>query len=119
MRAMAMLDARQDVAARTRGRWGALRGGKAMLSTSVTGLAAAPADLRTAKLDMADPHQVARLCSEFACRARDIYIAVAVVGDNVQELRSYLVRAVSPRPSSAVSDLPPLWSSVLHADADF
>jgi hypothetical protein len=89
-----------------------------MVSTSVKGPAAA-AHLRAAKLDIADPHQVARLCSEFGCRARDIYIAVAMVGDDVQELRSYLVRTVSPGPSSAVSDLPPLWSSILHADADF
>lgn len=88
-----------------------------MLSTTVKGPAAA-ARLRAAKLDLADPHQVARLCSEFACRARDIYIAVAMVGDDVQQLRSYLVRMVSPGPSSAISDLPPLWSSVLHADAD-
>ena len=42
-----------------------------------------------------------------------------MVGDDMQALRSYLVRTVSPGPSSAVSDLPPLWSSVLHADADF
>lgn len=89
-----------------------------MLSARVKGLAAA-APLRAAKLDIADPHQVARLRSEFGCRARDIYIAVAMVCDDMQALRSYLVRTVSPGPSSAVSDLPPLWSSVLHADADF
>ena len=41
------------------------------------------------------------------------------VGDNMQELRSYLFRTIAPRPFSAVSDLPPLWSSVLHADANF
>ena len=96
----------------------AAQGVKAMLSTSVDVPAVVPADLRATKLDMADPHQVARLSSEFGCRARDIYIAVAMVGDNMQQLRSYLVRTVSPQPSSAVSDLPPLWSSILHAEAD-
>ena len=42
-----------------------------------------------------------------------------MVGDNMQELRSYLFRTIAPRPFSAVNDLPPLWSSVLHADANF
>jgi hypothetical protein len=90
-----------------------------MPSTSVDVPAVILPSLRAAKLDIADPHQVARMCSEYGCRARDIYIAVAMVGDNMQELRSYLVRTISPQASSAVSDLPPLWSSVLHADANF
>lgn len=72
---------------------------------------------REARLDMADSHQVARLCLEFGCRERDVYIAVAMVGDDMQDLRSYLLRMIAPRPSSAVSDLPPLWASILHADA--
>jgi hypothetical protein len=89
-----------------------------MLSTRVKGLAAA-APLRAAKLDIADPHQVARLRSEFGCRARDIYIAVAMVGDDMQALRSYLVRTGLTWAVFAGDGLPPLWSSVLHADADF
>lgn len=72
---------------------------------------------RAARLDMADPHEVGRLCLEFGCRKRDVYIAVAMVGDNMQDLRTYLLRMITPRPSSAVSDLPPLWASILHADA--
>lgn len=88
-----------------------------MLQRSVAVPARATRQSRATQLDLADPHQVGRLCLEFGCRERDVYIAVAMVGDSVQELRKYLLRMLAPRPASAVSDLPPLWSSILHTDA--
>jgi hypothetical protein len=88
-----------------------------MLQRSVTVPVRADGQALAAQLDLADPHQVGRLCLEFACRERDVYIAVAMVGDSVQQLRKYLLRMLAPGPASPGVDLPPLWSSVLHTDA--
>ena len=88
-----------------------------VMSGNAGSVGANASNSRSARLDMSDPHQVARLCLEFGCRERHIYIAVAVVGDRLPDVRRYLKRVLLPGPNSAVSDLPPLWSSVLHADA--
>ena len=46
--------------------------------------------MRRVKLDISDVRQVASVCSEFACRAQDVFIAVAMVGDDIRDVRAYL-----------------------------
>jgi hypothetical protein len=72
-----------------------------------------------ARLNIENRHQVARLCSEFTCRSTDVYIAVAMVGDRLREIRAYLRRALSPAATPVAKDLPPLWPSLLHCDEEF
>ena len=67
--------------------------------------------MRRVKLDISDVRQFTSVCSEFACRAQHVFIAVAMVGDDMRDVRAYLRKNMSP--SDASID-PESWPSILQ-----
>jgi hypothetical protein len=49
------------------------------------------------RLNLADNREVDVLCTGFGCDRVDVYVAVAMVGDVLSDIRRYLARAIEPR----------------------
>ncbi|MGA8032687.1 MAG: hypothetical protein WCB48_09855 [Casimicrobiaceae bacterium] len=49
------------------------------------------------RLNLADNREVDVLCTGFGCARVDVYVAVAMVGDVLNDIRRYLARAIEPR----------------------
>jgi hypothetical protein len=69
------------------------------------------------RLDLADRDEIEVLCAAFTCRPTDVYVAVAMVGDRLCDIRTYLVKLLRQRQGlpavdmTTMTSLPPLWSS--------
>jgi len=65
------------------------------------------------RVDLADGHEIDVLCRELNCCRTDIYLAVAMVGDSVRDIRRYIGSALEQRAGerrpTKFSDLPPAW----------
>lgn len=65
------------------------------------------------RLNLQDRHEVEALRAALNCRVTDLYAAVAMVGDMVDDIRRYIIKTIERRQAvreDAVSDvLPPLW----------
>ena len=73
-----------------------------------------------ARLNLADNREVDVLCACFSCDRVDVYVAVAMVGDVLNDIRRYLTRALGPRPERnatspalrVITSLLPAWPSI-------
>ena len=65
------------------------------------------------RLDLADCHEIDVLCAELNCCRTDVYLAVAMVGDSVCDVRRYigsvLEQRAGERGPTKLGDLPPVW----------
>ncbi|MGE5668005.1 MAG: DUF3606 domain-containing protein [Betaproteobacteria bacterium] len=57
------------------------------------------------RLNLADNREVDVLCASFGCARVDVYIAVATVGDVLNDVRRYLAKAIQPRAAQTVASL--------------
>ena len=55
------------------------------------------------RLNLADNREVDVLCAAFGRARVDVYIAVAMVGDVLNDVRRYLARAIGPRAEQAAA----------------
>ncbi|HSQ83039.1 MAG TPA: DUF3606 domain-containing protein [Casimicrobiaceae bacterium] len=67
-----------------------------------------------ARLNMSDRYEVEVLCAAFGCTQTDVYVAVAMVGDKIRDVRRYMRRMLGREEDRAATilrmePLPPLW----------
>lgn len=75
------------------------------------------------RINVADNCELDVLCAHFGCDRTDIYVAVAMVGDRLIDVRRYLTKVLESRPEEeatspaleVTTSLLPAWSSAAEA----
>ena len=67
-----------------------------------------------ARLNIGDRYDIELLCAAFGCTPTDVYVAVAMVGDKIRDVRRYMRRALGREEDRTATilrlePLPTLW----------
>lgn len=78
---------------------------------------------RAVRINVADKFELDVLCAHFGCDRTDIYVAVAMVGDRLIDIRRYLTKVLEPRQEEkatspaleVITSLLPAWPDISQA----